>query len=233
MTFLMARARGAPLVLLPVVIFARNPLPYLVRRSRDDAFGPAGLAGRRIGVRSYTTTTAVWTRGLLADACGVDLDRIGWTTLEDAHVADFADPGNVRRAAPGESLPGLLSRGDIDAAIVDPVPTEPAVVSVLADPNRAYLEWQERHDAITINHMVVVREGLSARYPAAVRELYRLFGESRDMSDPSIAPETAPMGFGACRRSLELAIDYADRQRLLDRRLCVGDLFDDRTAALG
>ena len=32
MTFLMARAGGVPLVLMPVVLFSRNPLTYLVTR---------------------------------------------------------------------------------------------------------------------------------------------------------------------------------------------------------
>src|SRR5262245_42270690 len=64
MTFLMARSRGVPLVLLPVVLFSRNPLQYLVQLERG-ARHPIDLAGKRIGVRSYTTTTAVWVRGLL------------------------------------------------------------------------------------------------------------------------------------------------------------------------
>src|SRR4029079_11760037 len=54
MTFLMARSRDIPLYLLPVVIFARNPLPYLVCDRHRRLLGPEDLSGCRIGVRGYT-----------------------------------------------------------------------------------------------------------------------------------------------------------------------------------
>src|SRR5262245_12209599 len=83
MTFLMARSRGVPLRLLPVVIFSRNPLAYLVCDGRRARIAPQDLRGRRIGVRSYTTTTAVWIRALLEDQFGVELDTVESTTLEE------------------------------------------------------------------------------------------------------------------------------------------------------
>ncbi len=126
MTFLMARSRDVPLRLLPVVVFSRNPLPYLVC-DRARQIPPEGLAGRRIGVRSYTTTTAVWVRALIADQFGVDFDAVEWVTLEDGHVAGVADPPSVHRGPTGADLMTLLRDGDIDAAIVDPVPAESAI----------------------------------------------------------------------------------------------------------
>src|SRR5262249_25227727 len=78
MTFLMARSRGAPLRLLPIVLFSRNPLNLLVYRTALGSLTPGDLAGRRIGVRAYTTTTAVWARALLADCFDVDLDALQW-----------------------------------------------------------------------------------------------------------------------------------------------------------
>src|SRR5262249_11004651 len=83
MTFLMARSREVPLRLLPVVVFSRNPLRYLVCDRERGRLAPKDLIGRRIGVRSYTTTTAVWTRALLADQFGVALDEAEWITLEE------------------------------------------------------------------------------------------------------------------------------------------------------
>ena len=80
----MARSRGIPLRLLPVVVFSRNPPPHLVchRRRRMT---PAQPRGRRIGVRVYTTTTAVWVRALLADGFDVALDACDWIALDEAH----------------------------------------------------------------------------------------------------------------------------------------------------
>jgi 4,5-dihydroxyphthalate decarboxylase len=51
MTFLMARSRGVPLRLLPVVVFSRNPLPHLVC-NRDRSLEARDLPGLRVGVRS-------------------------------------------------------------------------------------------------------------------------------------------------------------------------------------
>src|SRR5262245_52712475 len=124
MTFLMARSRGVPLRLLPVVIFSRNPLAYLICDRARGRLSPQDLVGRRIGVRAYTTTTAVWVRALLADRFDVDLDRIEWITLEDGHVAGVPDPATVRRDTSGTDLIALLNAGVVDAVIVDPVPAD-------------------------------------------------------------------------------------------------------------
>ena len=35
---------------------------------------PADLNNKRIGIRSFTTTTGAWLRGILANDYGVDLD---------------------------------------------------------------------------------------------------------------------------------------------------------------
>src|SRR5580765_7666594 len=91
MTFLMARSRDVPLRLLPVVVFSRNPLPHLVRDTGRGPVTPAQLAGCRIGVRAYTTTTAVWIRALIADQFEVQFDAVEWITLEEGHVAGATD----------------------------------------------------------------------------------------------------------------------------------------------
>src|SRR5437763_14328878 len=61
-TFLMARASGSDLVLLPIVLAARFQNSALLRRA-DDPSGPADLTRRRIGVRAYSQTTGPSLRG--------------------------------------------------------------------------------------------------------------------------------------------------------------------------
>jgi len=225
MTFLMAKALGRPLVLLPIVVFARNPLQNLVCHAARR-LTPGGLTGRRIGVRGYTTTTAVWIRGVLAEDFAVDPDRIEWITLEESHLAEFVDPPAVRRARPGGQLTAMLRAGEIDAAITDPDPADPEIVPVIPDHARVLGDWQRRHGAVTINHMIVVRQSLTESHPAAVRELIRLFDESQRASSPPSADSThAPRGIEPLRRSLEVAIEYAKSQRLIQRSLTVDDLF--------
>jgi len=100
-TFLLAKAHGKPLKLLPAVVMARFQHPYLVYNAERGPLSPKDLSGKRVGLRSYSVTTSAWIRGILADDFGVDLDRIKWMTFEEPHVAEFRDPPNVERAPAG------------------------------------------------------------------------------------------------------------------------------------
>jgi 4,5-dihydroxyphthalate decarboxylase len=229
MTFLMARSRGVPLRLLPVALFSRNPLAHLVCRTDRERLHPRGLAGRRIGARAYTTTTAAWARALLADQFSVDLDALTWLTCEEGHVAGVAEPPNVQRDASHADLAAMLLDGAVDAAIVDPVPADPRIGPVVPQPDAVWRAWQAKTGAQTINHVVVVRESLAADAPR-MDELYRLFQTSRaEAGGPSGLPL---IGFDAMVRTLEVAIAAARAQHLLARPVSIDDLVTGTLASL-
>ena len=234
MTFLIARAHGKPLVLLPAILFSRSQHPFFVYDSQRGTIDPRQLAGKRIGIRSYSVTTVAWVRGILADDYGFDPDSVQWVTFEEPHVAEFRDPPAVERAAAGKDINAMLLAGEIDAAVLGAIPSDPRLKPVIPDPQAAARAWQERHRALQINHMVVVQESLSRADPDAVREVYRLLLESKRVAGLPAAGETdtIPFGVEANRRNLEIAIEYAWRQRLLPRRLGVDELFDDVTRSL-
>ena len=219
-TFLMARAAGKPLRLLPAVVVGRLQHSFLVRDSARKALAPRDLRGKRIGVRSYSVTTGMWIRGILAEDHGVDPDAITWVTFEEAHVAEFRDPPNVERAPPGKDLLGMLLAGEIDAAIVgDGKPADPRIVPVIADPQAAARAWCQRRGAIQINHMVVVKNSVSR---ADADEVSRLLGASIEAAG---SPGMNPYGVEANRRNLEVAIETVARQRLIPRRYGVDELY--------
>lgn len=226
MTVLMARSRGVPLVLLPVVLFTRNPLSRMVCRAGASQIGPRDLEGRRVGVRSYTTTTAVWARVLLAEEFGVDARRMTWLTCEDAHVPGVEDPSHAQRASGSADLLELLRAGEIDAAVVEPVPTSPDVAPVVADADAVWDRWRARTGAATANHVVVVRESIAAD-AEGMRELVRLFRESREQAGPGVDRGNCPIGFQAIRRTLEKAIAVAEAEGLLARPLTPDELTTD------
>jgi 4,5-dihydroxyphthalate decarboxylase len=222
MTFLMARSRGVPLRLLPVALFTRNPLNLLVYRTNLGRLAPRDLEGRRVGVRAYTTTTAVWARALLADCFAVDLERLQWCSYEEGHVAGVTEPSNVHRDAGHADLGALLTSGEIEAAIVDPVPADPGVARLVADADDVWCGWQRSTGARTVNHVVVVRESL-ADDALRMSALLGLFRQSHDLMDPA-AGGTFSVGLEALAPSLQAAIDAADRQHLLAGPLAVQDL---------
>jgi 4,5-dihydroxyphthalate decarboxylase len=228
-TFLMAKARGVPLMLLPAVVVARFQHPFLVYNAERAQLTPATLAGRRVGIRSYTVTTVTWLRSILADDFGVDLDAIKWVTFEDAHVAGFPDPPGVERADSGKSMIDMLLAGEIDAAIVGAPVADPRIKTVLPDPSAAADAWVRKYDAIQLNHLVAVKSELCETQPDAVREVYRLLSESRRQAGgPStVQRDLNPFGVEANRRNLEVAITAVHNQGLIPRRFSVDELIAD------
>lgn len=234
-TYLIAKAHGKPLVLLPAVVLARFQHPYLIYNAERGPLQPGDLPGRRIGIRSFSVTTVTWIKGILADDYGVDLDRITWVTFEEPHVAEFRDPPNVERAPDGTNLLDMLLAGDLDAGIVAAPVTDPRLKPLIPDAATAAQEWHKRTGAVQINHMVVVKDALSAGNPDAVREVYRLLREAKTTAGLPRPGEldTLPFGLEANRRNLEVAVDFTFRQGLIPRRFTVDELFDDVTRALG
>jgi 4,5-dihydroxyphthalate decarboxylase len=216
MTFLLAKAHGKPLKLLPVVLTARFQHPFIVYNSEKGMLAPQNLPGRRVGQRSYSVTTATWVRGILAGDCGVDLAKVHWVTFEEPHVAEFRDPPNVERAPAGKDITAMLLAGELDAAIVGEPPKDPRIKTLFPDPGAAGEAWRKKHGAIQINHMVAVRQNLDC-----ADDVCRLLGESRRAAGN---PPMNPFGIEDNRRNLEVAIDCAHRQGMIPHRFSVEEL---------
>ena len=218
MTFLLAKVHGKPYRLLPFTVLARFQHPYLAYcPEQRPGMTPERL--KTVGVRSYSVTTGAWLRCILAEDHGVDLSRIRWTTFEEPHVAEFRDPPNVRRAPQGKEIAAMLLAGELDAAILGAVPADPRLTPLIADPEAAGRRWSERHGgAIQLNHLVVVKDGVSK---AQADEVYQLLVESKQAAGN---PPALPHGLEANRRNLEIAIDCAYKQKMIPRRFAVEEL---------
>lgn len=221
MTHLIAKAHGKPYRMLPFVVLARFQHPFPVySHERNPSLTPEGLAGKRVGVRSYSVTTGAWIRSILAEDHGIDIGKISWVTFEEAHVAEFRDPPNVRRAPAGKDIMGMLQAGELDAAIVGAVPKDERIGSLIRDPEAAGKRWAEKHGAIQLNHLVVVKNNVSK---ATADEVYHLLLESKKAAGD---PPMLPHGLEANRRNIEVAIDVAHRQGMIPRRFSVEELFE-------
>jgi 4,5-dihydroxyphthalate decarboxylase len=226
-TFLLARAHGKPLSLLPAVVTARFQHPFLVCDAERGPLVPGDLPGRRIGLRSYSVTTAAWVRAVLADDHGVASERVDWVAFEEPHVAEYRDPPNVERAPPGQDMISMLLEGTLDAAIVGERPSDPRLVPVIPDPAAAAQAWHRRVGALQVNHVLVVKDALAQDRPHAAEEIVRLFSESKRAAGLP-APDTLdmnPVGREANRRNLEVAIDCVYRQGMIPRRFEPEELF--------
>jgi 4,5-dihydroxyphthalate decarboxylase len=213
-TFLMARAAGSDLVLLPVVLAARFQNGAFLRRAAHE-FGPGDLKGRRIGVRAYSQTTGLWVRGSLQEEYGLRPNEVCWVTFEGAHVA-FRDPAWVERAPPASEMLGMLRAGSLDAAIFgNHVPFATDLATVFPAPTAAGRSFLARHGFMPVNHLVVVRAAI-ARREGLVRQLLERF---RAAGNPF------PFGRAKLDPPIALAVRYAVEQGLLERPLSLDDVW--------
>jgi 4,5-dihydroxyphthalate decarboxylase len=224
-TYLMAKSFGKPMVLLPSVVMARFQHAFALYNARAGTQTPAGLNNKRVGIRSFTTTTGAWLRGILANDYGVDLNSIDWVTFEDAHVAEFRD--TTMRAPQGKHIVQMLVDSELDAVLGEKS-EHPDLKPLFPDVASEEKSWFAKHQVMPINHMVVVSEALSAEHPDVVREVFRLLQQS------AAGASAASPRFSAdeMRRSLKMIIRYAAQQGLIPREFAVEELFDDLTRTL-
>jgi 4,5-dihydroxyphthalate decarboxylase len=236
-TFLQAKIAGKPLVLLPAVVVGQYLHDTLIYNSDKGPLDPKDLAGKTVGVRSFTQTTGLWVRGVLEDDYGVPTSAIDWITFQEPHVLEFREPAFVRRAPKDKALLQMLLDGEIDAAIgAGPkVKDHPQLKTVIPDAPSVAADWGRRRGLTPINHMAVVSSKLRETRPDVVREVFRMLDESKKAAPPLAAGaiDANPFGVEPNRKSLEQVIDYALRQELIPRRLEVDELFDDLTRSLG
>jgi 4,5-dihydroxyphthalate decarboxylase len=229
-TFLQAKVYGKPLVMLPAVVMARFQHHTIVYNAAKGELKPKDLEGRRIGVRSYTQTTGLWVRGILAHEHGVDLSRLTWVCPDDAHLAEYRDPANVERPGPGaKPIDRMLLDGDVDAAIPagDLTKDNPHIRHLFPNPNAQAKAWVAKYGTVPVNHYFVVSKALADTRPDVVAEIYRLLQESKRLAPPPAdGIDFFPYGLEANRKPLELVVQYAVEQKIIPHAFSVEELLE-------
>jgi 4,5-dihydroxyphthalate decarboxylase len=234
-TYLVARAYGKPIVLLPAVMYGRfqhNTMVYAAERGKLTL---RDLPGKRIGVRSYTQTTGVWIRGIVENDYGVDLNKAHWTVQEGAHVTDFKDPPELNRVSMEHNLLSMLLGGEVDAVIYgQDLPDDSRLKTVIENPREEAVKWFKKHAVVPMNHMVVVKKSLVDEQPEVVKKVYELLRAGKTSTMPSTDQlETTPFGMEATRPGLELIISYAYQQKIIPRRYSVDEIYEDVARIIG
>ena len=189
-TYMIAREAGLPVTALPVFTFRRFHHGGFVCREDAGIRAPKDLEGRKAGVRAWSVTTGIWTRGILQNEYGVDLSRITWITDDEEHVTSLSLPANVIHAPPGRSLADMMANGEVQAAFTDNagigragppeagwhVARQPAHYAELFS-NAAELEaaWHRRTGIYPVHGTIVVKNALLARHPWLAQSLFDAF----------------------------------------------------------
>lgn len=239
-TYLCAKAAGKPITALPIFLVRGLHHGAIVHSGAVRA--PADLAGQRVGVnRGYTVTTGVWARGILQDYYGVDPASVTWVRSGDEHVAEYRPPANVTAA--GGDLADLVRSGDLAAAI-----GVTGLAPVISDPESVAYEALRRDGLYPINHLVVIRDeslGHAAAVFAAFAEAKQQYVSRLDtITDPTptdvmyrrvrdiTGADPLPYGIAPNRAMIDLLVEHAVRQRILDRAPAIDELFAPDTLDL-
>jgi 4,5-dihydroxyphthalate decarboxylase len=220
-----AKAYNKGLRLLPAAMLSRFQHHTMLYNAERHQLTPKDLAGKRIGVRSWSQTTGAWLRGILENDYGVDFSTVKWATFEDGHVAEAPDPAGVARTS--KDMTQMLLDGELDAAIYGAaMPEDKRLQSVIPNPDEAAKQWYAKHKLVPVNHMVVVTDELARDNPKAVAELYRMLEEGRRLAGaPKDGLDATPFGKDANRPCLELLIKYSRQQGLIDRDMSPDELY--------
>jgi 4,5-dihydroxyphthalate decarboxylase len=121
--FVMRLRDRAPYVAIPVFPSRMFRHGYIFINTRSGIDSPTDLNHRRIGIRAYLQSSAVWIRGILAREYGVDLDTVRWVEGgvnmpgEPDEELNLPPIGKllIDRAPAGRDLSGMLERGEVEA----------------------------------------------------------------------------------------------------------------------
>jgi 4,5-dihydroxyphthalate decarboxylase len=222
---MLAHHYGRPIVALPIPLWSRLPHTNLVCRADSALAGPKALEGGRVGVRAYAQTSGVWVRGVLQTEYGVDLSKITWMTMEDAHVAEYIDPAGVIRNHSPSGLRQSLLEGECRAIMGERTVNPTGIRTVIPDAAVAARLWMDKCDLTPVNHILSVKAELLEEHDWLVQELMTMFETARRLAEADGAPPPPAYGLEANRRSLQLLLDFCADQQIVPRRYGVDEVF--------
>ena len=88
-TYLTAKQYGLPFTAIPVFPVRAFHHGAAMGNTAQGVSAPKDLEGKKAGVRAYTVTTGVWSRGILASEYGLDLNKVTWVLADEEHVEQF------------------------------------------------------------------------------------------------------------------------------------------------
>jgi 4,5-dihydroxyphthalate decarboxylase len=253
-TYICAKAHGKPITAVPVFLVRAFHHGAILYNSKAGIRTPKDLEGKKIGVnRGYTVTTGVWARSVLQDEQGVDLSKITWVLSGDEHVAEYKAPSNVVPIEKGKKMADLLISGELVAAIGVDV-DHPDVKPIIPNAEEAGLAALQQRGHYPINHTVVIKDELIARYPELAADVFNAFAESKRLyvdrlkagkiEKMTAADETAkrvmeitggdplPYGVEPNRKVIEDLLQHALTQGIITKPMTVDELFVPSTRAL-
>ncbi len=242
---------------IPIFVKRMFRHSYIYINKRKGIQSPLDLNGKRVGVQTWLTTTALWARGLLEEEYGVDLASITWVAERTETVGDWKPPSWLRLeiAPAGAKMYDLLRSGAIDAGIT----TRTWAPDVHPDidflfPNYAELErdYFKRTGFFPIMHTLLIRTAILDKHPWVAMSMFKAWEESKQLcyqwldtqrvhltslwfralweEERSLAGnDIYPWGFSKTRAEVDKMLEYAHRQGFTPRKFNPDEMFHPST----
>lgn len=193
-TYIIARGYGSPFVALPIFVTRRFHHSGFLVRPDAGIKHPKDLEGKKVGVRAYSVTTGVWSRGIFIDEYGLDSSKVIWVVDDEEHVTQLKLPPNVIHAPEGRSLADMMADGELVAGFDANAgigragsPTGGGWKQVEANypelfPNWRELEaaWHKRTGIYPMHGTIVVKDAVLKQHPFVGRALFDAFSKAKN-----------------------------------------------------
>jgi 4,5-dihydroxyphthalate decarboxylase len=195
-TYVIAKAYGAPFTALPVFFERRFHHAGLLVRPDAGIREPKDLEGKKVGVRAYSVTTGVWTRGILVNEYGLDSSKVTWVVDDEEHVTQFKLPSNVEHVPEGKSLASMMAAGEIQAGFAANAgigregPPQAgwqakerketaSYRELFADPDKLGAEWFRCTGIYPMHGTLVIKDEILRANPELAKALFGALQESK------------------------------------------------------
>ncbi|MQF82832.1 ABC transporter substrate-binding protein [SAR202 cluster bacterium AD-802-E10_MRT_200m] len=250
-TYICSKYYQKPFTALPIFITRSFYHEGIICNRKAQINGPDDLAGKKVGMRSYTLTPGVWTRGILHTEYGLDLDSVTWVLSGDEHVEEYKVPENVVSSS-NNDLADMLLSGEVDAVIGAGAINSPDAVPLFEDAYGADKDWFNSTKIYPISHLLVVKNQILDDNPWLAEELFSMFKEAKEMyvnnlqfhqngkvQDNDLIKMAAivdgdplPYGFEGARDVLETFIRFNVEQQIIPSVVVPETLFPEGTLGL-
>ena len=245
------------LTAIPIFVKRMFRHSYIYVNKRAGIRTPKDLCGKRIGVQTWFTTTALWARGILADEYGVDLKSITWVVNWAEKIGSWQPPSwlKLEIAPPGKRLHELLIEGKIDAGISTETWApfgHPDIDFLIRDYAAAERSYYQKTGFFPIQHTLVIKKAVLEKHPWAALSLFDAWQESKQECYRWLERQRVHMtglwfralweeehaagggdlyvwGFQKSRAEIDQMLDYAQRQGLVTRRFQPEEMFHPST----
>jgi 4,5-dihydroxyphthalate decarboxylase len=245
------------LTAIPIFVKRMFRHSYIYVNRSAGIRGPGDLNGRRVGVQTWFTTTALWARGILEEDYGVDLKSITWVVNWAENLGDWRPPPwlKLEIAPPGARLHDLIVQGAIDCGITTETwapfghPDIDFLLPNYAQEERSYFA---RTGFFPIQHTLVIKTAVLERHPWIAMSLFDAWQQSKNecyrwlerqrvhmtglwyrslWEEERTLAGTDPYawGFRKNRAELDKMLDYSFRQGLIRCRFSPEEIFHSST----